>query len=82
VIPDIVMSGHYHRSVYDTFTRNDRTMHGIILPPFQLKTRFGNKVAAAELEEVGIRTIDINEAGDIRVNKAMTIKSFDEVVTI
>jgi len=82
VIPDIVMSGHYHRSVYDTFTRNDRTIHGIILPPFQLKTRFGNKVAAAELEEVGIRTIDINEAGDIRVNKAMTIKSFDEVVTV
>lgn len=81
-LPDLVFSGHYHKSVYDTFTRRDKTIHGIILPPFQLKTRFGNKIAAAELEEVGIRTVDIDEAGNIKVNKAMTIKTSDEVVTV
>lgn len=79
---DAVISGHYHRSVYDTFTRKDKTMHGIILPPFQLKTRFGHRVASAELDNVGIRTIDINAKGDINVNRAMLLESQDEVVKI
>lgn len=81
-IPDIVINSHYHRNTYSTFTRNDRTMHGLILPPFQLKTRFGNKVAAAELDGVGIRTIDIDEQGEVKVNKAMLLKSSDDVVTV
>ena len=82
VIPSVVISGHYHNSVYTTFTRKDRTMHGIILPPFQLKTRFGYRVAAAELEGVGIRTIDIDGYQDIKINKAMLLQSRDEVVRI
>jgi hypothetical protein len=80
VIPNCVISGHYHKNVYDTFTRNDKTMHGIILPPFQLKTRFGYRVAAAELEGVGIRTIDVD--GDVKVNPAMLLGSHDDVVTV
>lgn len=82
VIPDVVMSGHYHRSVYDTFTRKDRTMHGLILPPWQLKTRFGKKVAAAELDNIGLRTIDISAAGDIRINPAMLLESREDLVTL
>jgi len=82
VIPDCVISGHYHKNVYDTFTRKDRTMHGIILPPLQLKTRFGYRVAAAELDSVGIRTIDINPIGEIKVNKAMIIQSREDVVVV
>lgn len=81
-IPAVVISGHYHKSVYTTFTRRDKTMHGIILPPFQLKTRFGYRVAAAELEGVGIRTIDIDGYQDIKINKAMLLQSRDEVVRI
>ena len=81
-IPAVVISGHYHKSVYTTFTRRDKSMHGIILPPFQLKTRFGYRVAAAELEGVGIRTIDIDGYQDIKINKAMLLQSRDEVVKI
>jgi hypothetical protein len=74
--------GHYHQNVYDTFTRNDITMHGIILPPWQLKTRFGNKVAAAELDEVGLRAIDIDSGGEIKVHKAMRLGFPDAVVVV
>lgn len=81
-VPDCIISGHYHHDTYDTFTRRDRTMHGIILPPFQLKTRFGYRVAAAELDGVGIRTVDIDADGGIKVNKPMLLKSQDEVVTV
>jgi hypothetical protein len=82
VIPDCVISGHFHRSVHTSYSRLDREIHGVILPPFQLKTRFGYRVAAAELEGVGIRTIDISEDGVIKVNKPMLLQSQDDVVTI
>ncbi len=80
VIPDCVISGHFHRNVHDIFSRNDRDMHGIILPPWQLKTRFSYRVAAAEMEEVGIRTIDIGK--DIKVNKPILMRLEDDVVKI
>jgi hypothetical protein len=79
---DCVISGHYHKNVYDTFTRKDVTRHGIILPSWQLKTRFGYRVAAAEMEEIGIRTIDVSADGEIKVNSPILMKVSDEVVTI
>lgn len=82
VMPDVIISGHYHRNVYDTFTRRERTMHGIILPPWQLKTRFGYRVAAAELDSIGMRTIDVSEAGEIKVNSPILQKTTDDVITI
>jgi hypothetical protein len=82
VMADCVISGHYHQSVHSVFSRMDREIHGVILPPFQLKTRFGYRVAAAELEGVGIRTIDISGDGVIKVNKPMLLQSQDDVVTI
>lgn len=82
VIPDCVISGHYHQSVYDTFTRRERTMHGIILPPFQTKTRFGYRVAASEFDSIGIRTVHIGGDGKIQVNAAMLMESRDEVIVV
>lgn len=82
VIPDCVISGHYHKNVYDIFTRKDRKMHGIILPPLQYKTRFGYRVAAAEMDEVGIRTIDISSDGKIEVNKPMLLRAREDVVIV
>lgn len=81
-IPSVCISGHFHSSVYTTYTRKDRTIHGIILPPFQLKTRFGFRVASAELDGVGIRTVDVGSNGEIKVNPAMLLRGKDEVVTI
>jgi hypothetical protein len=75
-IPDLIVSGHYHVPVYTTFTRNYKTMHGVICPSMQLKTRFGYKVAAAERENTGVTTIDIPANGEIKVNRPylMTVK--------
>jgi len=79
-IPDCIISGHYHQDVYDVFTRKDKMMHGIILPPWQLKTRFGYRVAAAELDGVGIRTVFVPEFGDLKVNKPILIRSSTDTV--
>lgn len=79
-IPDAVVSGHYHVPVYTTFTRNYRTMHGVILPSWQFKTRFGYKVAAAERENIGLTTIDVSSAGNILVNKPYLLAKRDEVI--
>ena len=79
-IPDAIISGHYHVPVYTTFTRNYKTMHGIILPSFQLKTRFGYKVAAAERENIGLSTINISADGVIQVNKPYLMQGEDKVL--
>lgn len=85
-LPDVIISGHYHRNVYDTFTRKEHTIHGIIVPPWQLKTRFGYRVAAAELDNIGLRVVDIsspvNGKGAIDVNEPILLQSRDEVVRI
>ena len=81
-IPDVIISGHYHRNVYDTFTRKDRTIHGIILSPWQLKTRFGHRVAAAELDSIGARTIDVSAKSEIKVNAPMLLGGRDEIVFV
>lgn len=82
-VPDIVMSGHYHDPWYEPFYRNGRIItHGLILPPWQLKTRFGYRVAAAEIEKVGISTIDIKQDGKITVHPHLYKKIDEEVVKL
>ena len=82
-VPDVVMSGHYHDPWYEPFARNGKIItHGLILPPWQLKTRFGYRVAAAEIEKVGISTIDIKESGEITVHPHEYKTIAEEVVKL
>lgn len=82
-VPDIVMSGHYHDPWYEPLARDGKiVMHGLILPPWQLKTRFGYRVAAAEVEKVGISAIDIKEDGDIKVHPHLFKRIEEEVVKL
>lgn len=82
VIPDVIVSGHYHKPTRATWTQNYHTMEYIIAPPFQLKTRFGYRVAAAELDKVGLQTIVIGDDGNIKINKPILLKEFPETVVI
>jgi hypothetical protein len=81
-IPDGVIMGHYHVPLYDTYTRNHKTMHGWILPSFQLKTRFGYKVAAAELERIGIYSIDVSANGEIIASPPMVMAQRNNTVYV
>lgn len=82
-VPDVVMSGHYHDPWYEPFARRGRIVtHGLILPPWQLKTRFGYRVAAAEIERVGISTLDIRQDGEITVHPHLYKEMEEEVVRL
>lgn len=68
-VPDLVAAGHYHIPVYNTFVRNYFTMHGMILPSFQMKTRYANRRYASEPERVGVTPIEIFANGLINVQE-------------
>lgn len=69
--PDIVISGHTHTPTYNTYViRHDggfHTIHGIICPSWQEKTRYAMKVAPVDKNEIGAVFIEIKADGEIRV---------------
>lgn len=68
--PDIIYSGHVHQPTYNTYVANDRgqfiTIHGVILPSWQAKTRYAYKVAPVAKNKVGGVTQVFTASGDIQ----------------
>lgn len=68
--PDLVLSGHTHTPAYNTYTvsRGDgyHTVHGVICPSWQRKTRFAYRVAPVERNEVGAVFVEVRADGEIR----------------
>jgi hypothetical protein len=73
VIPDILYTAHVHNPTYSTFCWHDmnvfKTMHGIILPSWQLKTRYAHMVAPVSLNKIGGVSQRITADGVICVPK-------------
>lgn len=69
-VPDIIYSGHVHNPTYTTYVANEemkfRTIHGIILPSWQTKTRFAYGVAPVSYNIIGGVHQTITASGDIR----------------
>jgi predicted phosphodiesterase len=69
-VPDVVVTGHYHKPVYSTYVqrRDDgfHTIHGITLPSWQMKTRFAYKAVPVAKNEIGAGFMEVTAAGDIR----------------
>lgn len=67
--PDIVITGHTHTPTYNTFImrRIDgyHTIHGVICPSWQEKTRYAWKVAPIDTNEIGSVLITIKADGTI-----------------
>lgn len=81
--PDVVMSGHYHEPWYEPLARNNKiVMHGMILPAWQLKTRFGYRVAAAEFERVGFYPVKVFGDGRILVDNVFIKRQSEEVIKV
>jgi len=71
--PDIVVSSHYHKSLYQTYVRDWHTIHGMVTPSFQKKTRFGLRAAPFEKNDIGISPFVITAGGLINFEKPMLL---------
>ncbi len=65
--PDLVVTAHYHKPIYQSYVFDYHTIHGVILPSWQQKTRYAYKVAPFQRNDIGMTITEISEAGDIRV---------------
>jgi len=83
-IPDMIISAHTHDSYHATWTApNGQTMHYIILPSWQDKTRFVRDNMATNKNKVGIQPIVLKENGEKIIYKALLSESPNgEVVNI
>jgi hypothetical protein len=65
-IPDVVMTGHRHGVLYNTFVMDFKTIHGMNIPSWQMKTRYVYLRAPMSVNEVGAVYIEIGVDGTIK----------------
>lgn len=67
--PDVVVTGHVHKPYYSAHVgRIDgdyHTVHGMITPSWQGKTRYGYKVAALQTNKIGMQWFGVTKDGYI-----------------
>ena len=68
--PDFVCTGHTHTPAYNTYVipheNGYHTMHGLICPSWQEKTRYAYKVAPLNKNEIGAVYLEIKGTGEIK----------------
>ena len=68
-VPDLVVTGHYHKATYNSYvqTRNDEiiAIHGLILPSWQMKTRYTYSKVPTVTNKIGAVFMEITAAGGI-----------------
>jgi hypothetical protein len=70
--PDLIVTSHYHQCHYGTFVDSfTHTMHGIILPSWQAKTRYAIRAAPFQRNDIGLVYTVINDDGDMRFGKIL-----------
>lgn len=71
--PDIVYSAHTHEPDYQPFGWRDgmtwKIMHGVITPPWQMRTDFGYQVAPVARDKIGAVWQEIKADGTICIPK-------------
>lgn len=80
--PDVVISGHVHTPAYSTYVQDYHTIHGIILPSWQAKTRYAYMVAPVDVNKVGLHTLEIKADGVIVVHKPDLLNQREESVIV
>ena len=73
--PDLVLSAHVHKPIYTSYVQDYHTIHGVILPSWQMKTRFAYKVAPFQKNAIGLTMTEITPGGDIRVMKPLLMET-------
>ncbi len=72
--PDMVVSAHVHKPTYTTYVQDWHVIHGMILPSWQLKTRYAYRAAPFQRNDIGLAMTEVTEAGDIRVMKPLILE--------
>lgn len=71
-VPQLIISAHTHDSNHETYSPVDGfTMHYIILPSWQDKTRYVVQKMAMVTNSVGMRNIEITGDGKLIIHEAM-----------
>ena len=72
--PDIVFTGHVHRPIYASYVQDYHTIHGIIIPSWQLKTRYAYRAAPFQRNLIGMTITEITAGGDIRIKRPLLME--------
>ena len=72
--PDIIFTGHVHKPIYTSYVQDYHTIHGVILPSWQMKTRYAYRAAPFQRNDIGMTMTEITEGGDIRVMKPLIME--------
>ena len=73
-IPDMVVTGHFHKPVYNIYVQDYHLLHGMMLPSWQMKTRYAYKAAPFQRNDIGMSFYDVTVDGDIRVHKPLIME--------
>lgn len=80
--PDVVITGHVHVPTYSTYVQDYHTIHGIILPSWQAKTRYAYMVAPVDVNKIGLHTLEIKADGVIVVHKPDLLRQGEDIVVV
>lgn len=74
--PHLVITSHFHKSHYDSYNQSyEHTVHGIVLPSWQMKTRYAHRVAPFQRNDIGLTVTEITSDGHIRIeDSALTME--------
>lgn len=81
-VPDAIISGHYHVPVKTSYDYDWNTIHAMILPAWQTKTRYGYRVAPTESNKIGMAVIDISADGRMDFPKPDILEVEDRIVVV
>lgn len=73
-VPDMIVSAHVHKPIYQTYVQDWHTLHGMILPSWQVKTRYAYRVAPFQRNDIGLSFFEVSASGDIRIHPAMVME--------
>jgi hypothetical protein len=77
--PDILYTGHVHSPTYNTFIyrekMNFRTMHGVILPSWQMKTQYAWEKAPVSKNKIGGVMHEIKADGTVTIPRFSVMES-------
>lgn len=77
--PDFIITSHFHKSLYQTYVQSyDHTLHGMVLPSWQMKTRYAFRVAPFQRNDIGLSIVEVSAQSDIRVHRPLLMQTYKE----
>ena len=73
-IPDMIVGSHYHHPIYNTYVHDYHTIHGIVLPSWQMKTRYAYGVSPFQVNQIGMSFTEVSDDGFMKVHKPLILE--------